>query len=432
VVPSANGGPAPSERRRLSPAELAVALAVAVAFADSSIVVLALPELYGELNTSITGVAWIVTTYNVAVVVGVLALLPFAGRIRPSTLTFTGLAAFCAASVACAASWNLASLVVGRGVQGVGGGLLMAASLPLLVALGGKRDRAVALWVGAGTIGVALGPALGGILTEAFSWRAIFAVQAPVALAALVAVAVDPRTRTARAGETSWRRPSFAPALGLALLFAALVGALFLGVLLVVTVWSFGPLAGAAVVSVLPLAALAARPVSTHLRGAEDVAAGSALLAAGLAALALLPASSAVYAVPALALAGAGLGLALPPLTRRSLSEEGDLSHSSLFSVGVRHAGLVLGLLVVAPLLASGLDETGDRATERATAAVLDAPIPITQKIPIALELYDGFQKAKEGVIPDLAKPFDDRGADHDEDLARARDSLREAVEAPR
>jgi hypothetical protein len=202
-------------------------------------------------------------------------------------------------------------------------------------------------------------------------------------------------------------------------------------VLLIVTVWTFGPLAGAAIVSVLPLAALATRPVSGHLRGAEDVAAGCALLAAGLAALALLPASSAFYAVPALALAGAGLGLALPPLTRRSLTRVGDLARSAVFSVGARHVGLVVGLLVVAPLLASGLNETGRQATLRGTAAILDAPIPLTQKVPIALELYDGFQKAKEGEIPDLDRPFDERGAGSDPNVRKARDSLREAVEAP-
>jgi MFS family permease len=415
---------------RIGVRELAVAVAVAIAFADSSIVVLALPELYGELHTSITGVSWVITSYNLAVVVGVLAVLPFERRLRPSVLALGGLALFLASSIACATADGLPWLIAARSAQGVGAALLMAASLPLLVALSGTRDRAVALWVGAGTFGAALGPALGGVLTWAFSWRAIFAVQAPVAAAALVAM-IDPRVRVARASEAAGPRPQVAAGVGLALSFAALVGALFLAVLLIVTVWTFGPLAGAAIVSVLPLAALATRPVSAHLRGAEDVAAGCALLAAGLAALALLPASSATYAVPALALAGAGLGLALPPLTRRSLSEVGDLARSAVYSVGVRHAGLVLGLLVVAPLLASGLQETGRRATQQGTAAVLDAQIPLTQKIPIALDLYDGFQKAKEGEIPDLDQPFEERGAADNPAVREARDTLREAVEAP-
>jgi MFS family permease len=430
VATEAPTAPILARRWRVSPLELLVALAVAIAFADSSIVVLALPELYGELSTSITGISWVITAYNLAVVVGVLALLPFERRLRPSVVAICGLTLFFASSVACAVADGLVWLIAARTAQGLGAALLMVASLPVLVALSGRRHRAVAIWVGAGTFGAALGPALGGLLTWAFSWRAIFAVQAPVAAAAL-AGALDRRARAARPARATGPRPPLAAGLGLGLSFAALVGALFLAVLLVVTVWTFGPLAGALVVSVLPLAAVATSPLSAYLRGAEDVAAGCALLAAGLTALALLPASSAAYAVPALALAGAGLGLALPPLTRRSLSEVGDLARSAVYSVGVRHAGLVVGLIVVAPLLASALDETGQKATVAGTAAVLDAPIPLTKKVPIALDLYDGFQQAKEGEIPNLDRPFDERGGADDSKLRQARDTLREAVEAP-
>jgi hypothetical protein len=212
--------------------------------------------------------------------------------------------------------------------------------------------------------------------------------------------------------------------------YAALVGALFLAVLLIVTVWDYGPLAGAGIVSALPLAALAARPLSARLSGAADVVGGSALLAAGLAALALLPASSPAYAVPALALAGVGLGLALPPLTRASLAATGDLTHSGATSVGVRHIGLVVGLLAIAPLLASELDDAEETATLNATATILDADLPLTTKIPITLDLYREFQRVPEGEVPDLSRPFDENGAGDDADVAAARDSLLESVQA--
>jgi hypothetical protein len=198
----------------------------------------------------------------------------------------------------------------------------------------------------------------------------------------------------------------------------------------VVTVWDYGPLAGAGIVSALPLAALCARPLSARLSGLADVVGGSALLAAGLAALALLPASDPVYAVPALALAGVGLGLALPPLTRASLAPEGDLARSGTTSVGVRHVGLVVGLLAVAPLLASELTDAEETATQNATAVILDAPLPLTTKIPIALDLYREFQRAPEGEIPDLARPFDENGAAGDSNVAEVRDSLLESVQA--
>ena len=266
------------------------------------------------------------------------------------------------------------------------------------------------------------------MLTEAFDWRAIFAVQAPVAAAALAA-ALHPRARWAPpdAGLSSRGLP-IAAGVGLVLAFAALVGALFLAVLLVVTVWDYGPLAGAGIVSALPLAALAARPLSRRLTGSLDVAGGALLLAAGLTALALLPSTNPVYAILALAISGAGLGLALPPLTRASLGSEAEVARNGVFSVGARHLGLVVGLVAVAPLLAVALDEGSERATQNATAVILDAPLPLTQKLPIALDLYREFQAAPDGEIPDLTAPFEER-ADEPE-VQQVGESLLETVEA--
>ncbi len=403
---------------------------MAVAFADSSIVVLALPELYLEFQTTIPGVSWVVTAYNVAVVAGALVFLPFSRRVRPGVLGLVGISIFLAASVACALATSLSFLIAGRVTQGLGAALLLGASLPILVALTGERRRAIAVWVAAGTLGTAFGPALGGVLTEAFDWRAIFAVQAPLAGVALAA-ALHPAVRALPPpSERSAFRLPVGVGLGLALVYAALVGALFLSVLLIVTVWGYGPLAGAGIVSALPLAALAAAPLSRRLSPPVDVAGGCGLLAAGLVALALLPASDPAYAVPALALAGVGLGLALPPLTRSSLPPEGDLTREGGVSVGVRHLGLVIGLVLVAPLLAGELDNAADTATTNATAVILDGKLPLTEKIPIALDLYREFQRVPEGEVPDLAAPFDKRGALEDADVREVRDSLLDAVQA--
>jgi MFS family permease len=417
----------PERKQRLA-LEVALALSVAVAFADSSIVVLALPELFLELQTTIFGISWVVTAYNLAVVVGAFGLLFFVRRVRPATVALGGLVVFLVASVGCAVSNSLGTLVAGRVVQGLGAALILGASLPLLVQLSGSRRRAITIWVAAGTLGTAVGPALGGILTQAFDWRAIFAVQAPLAAAA-IAAALQRDVRALPPPVARGRVP-LGSALALVFTYAALVGALFLAVLLIVTVWEYGPLAGAGIVSALPVAALAARPLSARLSGLADVAGGSALLAAGLAALALLPASDPAYAVPALALAGIGLGLVLPPLTRASLAPEGELSRSATTSVGFRHLGLVIGLLAVAPLLASELDEAEETATLNATAVILDAQLPLTEKIPITLDLYREFQRVPDGEIPNLARPFDENGAADNPDVAAARDDLLESVQA--
>jgi MFS family permease len=387
-----------------------------------------LPELFIELQATIPEISWVVTAYNLAVVVAAFVFLPFVRRVRPAWMVLAGLGIFLAASIACALSNSLEALVAGRVAQGIGAALLLGASLPVLVVLSGDRRRAITIWVMAGTLGTAVGPALGGMLTELFDWRAIFAVQAPLAAAAVVAglaAAVRALPPPAEPG-----RMPLGSALALVFTYAALVGALFLAVLLIVTVWDYGPLAGAGIVSALPVAALCARPLSARLSGLADVVGGSALLAAGLAGLALLPANDPAYAVPALALAGIGLGLALPPLTRASLAREGELARSATSSVGVRHLGLVLGLIAVAPLLASELDEAEETATLNATAVILDAPLPLTDKIPITLDLYREFQRVPDGEIPDLARPFDENGAADDPDVATARDDLLESVQA--
>jgi MFS family permease len=257
-----------------------VAAAVAIAFADSSIVVLALPELYGQLHTSIAGVAWVVTAYNVAVAAAAFALMAFVTRLRAGIILAVGLAVFLVASVACALAESLPFLISARVVQGLGAALLLAGSLPVLGELTGSRRRGAAIWTMAGTFGAALGPALGGVLTQGFDWRAIFAFQAPVAALGLLGAIRARVGRVAEEGRTSPPPGSLPANICLGLIFGALVGVLFLSVLLVITVWGHSPIGGAVIVSVLPAATLAVRPLGRRLPGTTAVQGGAALLAA--------------------------------------------------------------------------------------------------------------------------------------------------------
>jgi predicted MFS family arabinose efflux permease len=408
------------------------AAAVAIAFADSSIVVLALPQLYGEFDTSITGVAWVVTAYNAAVAAAALILVLFVHRLEAARVLAAGLVVFFAASVACAFADGLAFLVAARSVQGLGAALLLAGSLPVLAALRGSVVGGGRVWTLAGTFGAALGPALGGVLTQAFDWRAIFVAQAPVAaLAFLAAVRARPGPVVVVL-EEGWR-PSLARTLPanvcLGLVFGALVGALFLAVLLVISVWSYSPIGGALVVSMLPAAALAARPLAGRLPHLTAVWSGAALLAAGLVGLALLPSASVGFALCALALCGAGLGMAVPLLSDAALVPGAGLTRSGTLPIGIRHLGLVLALASIAPILASELPPAGDRALRKATAVLLDAPVGLDKKVPVALDLRGAFAKAQVGETRDLAEPFDAHGAKHDPALAAARDDLVGTIE---
>ena len=404
-------------------------VAVGVAFADSSIVVLGLPELYARFHTSIEGVSWVVTAYNAAVAVAALGLIVLVHRVRARGILIAGLLAFFLASVACSLADSLPFLISARCVQGVGAALLLAGALPVLGDLTGSVTRGAAIWTLAGTFGLALGPALGGVLTQLFDWRAIFAAQAPVAALGLIAAFAAPRGSELEEGWRSSLTRTWPANACLGLLFGALVGVLFLAVLLLITVWGYSPIAGAAIVSVLPAATVGARPLGRLLGPLVSICGGAALVAAGLVALALLPSPSAWFAAAALAFCGIGLGLAVPTLSGAALDPAAGLARSGTFTVGIRHLGLVLALASIAPLLASELPAAGDQAKLRATAVLLDAPLGLSSKVPVALDLASEFDRARAGEIPDLAKPFDNHGAGNDPKLAATRDTLVGAIE---
>jgi predicted MFS family arabinose efflux permease len=406
-----------------------VAAAVAIAFADSSIVALALPELYGHFHTSIEGVSWVVTAYNAAVAVAAFGLIVLVGRIPARATLMAGLLVFFAASIACSLADSQAFLIAARCIQGVGAGLLLAGAVPVLGAFAGSVTRGAAIWTLAGTFGIALGPALGGVLTQVFDWRAIFAAQAPVAALGLIAAVAAPRGAALEEGWCSSLARTWPANACLGLLFGALVGVLFLSVLLLITVWGYSPIAGAAIVSVLPAATLASRPLGRRLGRISAICGGAALVTVGLVALALLPSPSAPLAAGALAFCGVGIGLAVPTLSGAALDPAAGLARSGTFTVGVRHLGLVLALASIAPLLASELPDAGRQAKLKATSILLDAPIGLSTKVPVALDLAGEFERAQAGEVPDPAKPFNDHGAGTDPKVAATRDTLVGTIE---
>jgi MFS family permease len=406
-----------------------VATAVAVAFADSSIVVLALPELYGEFDTTIEGVAWVITSYNLVLAVCALALIFVVHRTRAHVILALGTVVFLGASIACALADSLTPLIVARSVQGLGGALLLAGSLPVLGALAGSTPRGVAIWALAGTLGAAMGPALGGILTQVFDWRAIFVAQAPVAGLALLATV---GSHVSAILDEGWKPPlrrTMPANVGLALVSGALVGALFLGVLLVIEVFGYSPIQGAAIVSAIPVAAVLARPLAAALPAPLAVGSGAGLLAVGLAGLALLPSSDLGFVIASLAFCGVGLGLSVPGLTHSVLGGEGGVGAKATLTVGMRHVGLVLALAVVAPILSADLTEAADVALLNGTAVIIDGQIPATTKIPLAIDIRDALEAVPEGEVPDLSAPFEAHGASSDAPVRRVRDDMVASIE---
>src|SRR3954453_17105129 len=166
------------------PRTAALALAVGLVLADSSVVVLALPDIYRELDTSVTAVTWVLVSFNLVMALAAVPAAHLARRVGPGRAGAVGLAVFAGASLACGASTELATLIAARCVQALGGAAAVTAALELLPASLASERRAVALWAAAGATGAALGPAIGGLLTELVSWQSIFLLQAPLAIAA--------------------------------------------------------------------------------------------------------------------------------------------------------------------------------------------------------------------------------------------------------
>jgi predicted MFS family arabinose efflux permease len=420
--------PPRAARPRLSIGSIALVVAVALAFADASIVVLALPEIYSELHTTIVGVSWVITAYALVVGIGGLLLAPFARRTNPRLLVVVGLATFAFASFCAGVAHETAGLMLARCLQGAGAALMLGASLPVLAALHGSTAAGRRLWTGAGVAGAVIGPALGGLLTQLFDWRAIFLLQAPVAALALVGVLAHrmPKQTSAPRTRVLGLKP-IAADLALAFVGAASVGALFLGVLLVVEVWQYEPLTGALVVSALPAATLLTRRLGRWMSAPLLLIGGIVLIAAGLVALALLPASSPGYLAAALAVFGAGLGFASDVLGPLSIPDD-DSGVAANLSVCARHLGLVLGLVAIAPTLATNLDTAADRATLAGTATVLDAQLSVREKVPLAWEIRNVLVNAPDGEVPDLSVAFEKRDVADKPEVAQVQHDLTGAI----
>jgi predicted MFS family arabinose efflux permease len=381
----------------------AISLAVGLVLADSSIAVLALPAIYREFELDLADLHWVLTSFNLALALAAIPAARLTRRAAPVAVFAAGLTVFAVASAACALAPSFEALVAFRAVQAVGGAAGVVAALELLPALVHPRRRALALWVGAGAAGAALGPAVGGALTEAISWQAVFAVQVPLALLPLPFLLGLQRRRAVSARAV---RPRLAPNLALALLSAGLAAALFLVVLLLIEGWRLSPLAAAAIASTLPLAAIATAPLAGRIRsGRARSAAGAVLVAGGLAALASLPQASWAWTLPPQILIGAGLALALAALTETALADRDAPALHGGVTIAARHAGVVLGLLLLAPLLVGDLDREREAAEQTGTARLLDAPVTPATKLELAQALSQQLEQTP-GRIPDLAPAF--------------------------
>jgi MFS family permease len=403
--------------------QVALAIAAGLALADSSIVTLGLPSILVELDATVEGVALVLGVYTAVLAIAVLAAATIARRVGSERLGAAGIGLFIAASLACGLSDSLGVLLVLRGIQAVGGAAALVATFGLLD--GGTPGQGRRLWVAASVFGVAVGPALGGALTQAFDWRAIFLAQVPLAAPGMLVALREARGARPGATDPAMAEPEppspplpLRPAIALGLLSAALTAVIFLVVLLLVSGWSIEPLTAALAVSVLPAAALAA----SRVRGEPETLAiaGCLLVASGVGCLALLPSASAWWTVIPQVLAGAGMGMALPALAGELIPERTRREVARLLSI--RHAGIALALAALAPLISANLESTIGDAREQGTAALLDARLPPESKFDLAPQIFAGINT--DDPRGQLERDLEDARSGLDEEQAAELDSL--------
>ena len=381
----------------------ALGLVVGMVLADSSVVILALPDILDQFQVAIDDVAWVLTLFNLVLAVAAVPAAYLSRRQPPGLVCSAGLALFAAASLGCALAPGFGWLLAGRGLQAVGGALAVCAALELLSERMHPPRRAVAAWAAAGGLGAAAGPAIGGALTEAISWEAIFFLQVPLALAALVLVP--------RGGQRPQPQPAGRPEvranLALALLSAALTAALFLVVLLLINGWGHSPFAAALIVSVMPAAALVAyrllpRELPTLLRAT----AGAILIGGGLGALALLPGADWGWLIAPQIAIGAGFALSLGALTEDAVAGREPLAIHGGWTIGARHAGVCLGLLVLTPIFTAELVDQQNAAELAGTRIILDSKLSLTDKLDLGTALVDQIRGGPITRPPDLHPAF--------------------------
>jgi EmrB/QacA subfamily drug resistance transporter len=166
----------------------AMCFALFMIMLDNTVVNVALPSIQRSLNASLSGLEWTINAYTLTFAV----LLVTGGRLGDifgrRRIFLTGVIVFALSSATAGFAPNSLSLVVSRAVQGVGAAMMMPATLSIITNAfpAHERGKAIGTWAGVSALALAIGPVVGGFLTEHVSWRAIFFLNIPVAITAVI------------------------------------------------------------------------------------------------------------------------------------------------------------------------------------------------------------------------------------------------------
>lgn len=175
---------------------------------DISVLFLATPHLYADLLPSNSQLLWIMDIYGFMITGFLMTMGTLGDRIGRRKLLMIGAVAFMIASLAAAFSTQPEMLIVSRALLGIAGSTLMPSALALITHMfrvPKQRTLAIAIWVNAMSVGIAIGPLIGGALLEHFWWGSVFLLGVPVMLLLIVTAPVFlPEYRDKNAGELNW------------------------------------------------------------------------------------------------------------------------------------------------------------------------------------------------------------------------------------
>src|SRR5512141_1190399 len=310
---------------------------------DNLVVTTALPVIKRSLGASLASLEWMVNAYTLTFAVLLLTGAALGDRFGRRRLFAIGLVIFTAGSAAAALAPSSGVLIAARAVQGLGGAIVIPLTLTILSSAVSPQRRALALgaWGGIGGLAIAVGPLVGGAIAQGVNWHWIFWLNVPVGIVAVALAFL--RLQETRGPEGRLDLP------GLALASGGLLGQ--------------GPNPFEAGLRVLPWTAMPAfvAPIAGLLAGRIGsrpiLVPGLALMAIGLAWLAVVSSPTAPYAafVPAFVVSGIGMGMFFAPIANVVLSavypeEEGKASGANN---AIREVGGVFGVAVLASIFSA-------------------------------------------------------------------------------